>query len=345
MAALAWVLLCALLPVVGGSALHICSNAEADRVRDSMGDITQASSCPEAIWKPLFQSSRTLQALERPVVIFDIGCNKGYDAVKSLRLFSQDPRFDVMTWGRETRFRCGVCAQCKTNPRLEAGTASKTVHLHCIEPLPANYETVQAAADRLGLRPRGLRVVHGAFTNRSDAVARKWRAQFPVVRGWWALLPTSWKLFGAEQVGIDVNPLCPGCAMEDVPLMVLDDYVVRENISRIDVLSLDTEGNDALVLQGGARTLASCVGYVEFEYGTGGAWQHIRLPEVLLPLEEAGFVCYWLGKGKLWRITGCWHAAYSTVQVWANIGCVHRRETEWSAIMELIFQGTMRPTN
>lgn len=63
--------------------------------------------------------------------------------------------------------------------------------------------------------------------------------------------------------------------------------------------SLDTEGNDALVLQGGARTLATKVRYVEFEYGTGGAWQRIRLPAVLTPLEEVGFVCYWLGKGKL----------------------------------------------
>eukprot|EP00667_Euglena_gracilis_P027792 EG_transcript_34752 len=150
-------------PGVGG-AFHQCDPAEAERVRTNLGDITEASKCPEAIWKPLFQSSRTLQALERPVVVFDIGCNKGFDAVKSLRLFAQDPHFDVVRWGKETRFRCGVCAQCKTNPRLEGGTASKAVQLHCVEPLPANYETVRGAAERLGHDVRGLRVVHGAFT-------------------------------------------------------------------------------------------------------------------------------------------------------------------------------------
>jgi FkbM family methyltransferase len=340
--AVGWLAIVAILaPAPALGALRQCTPSEARRVRDDIGDITAASKCPQASWKPRFQASSALQKAQRDVVILDIGCNKGFDAVNSLRLFTQSERFDAARWARATRFRCGVCAQCRTNAPITAPERGMAVSLHCIEPLPSNYEAVRRAATALRLTEHGLKVVHGALTNWSDAEARGWRATFPVMRGWRARLPTGWKLQGAEQVGIDVNPLCPDCASESVPLLVLDDYVGRNRLRHIDVLSMDTEGNDALVLAGSARTLRRKVRYLEFEYGTTGQWERIRLPAVLEPLERTGFVCYWLGKRKLWRITGCWHPDYATVRVWANIGCVHRREFEWVGIMEDIFNATV----
>ena len=108
----------------------------------------------------------------------------------------------------------------------------------------------------------------------------------------------------------------------------------------VDVLSIDTEGNDPLVLQGARRTLADKVGYVEFEYHRVGAWATTKLSSVIQDLDGLGFVCYWIGVGKLWRITGCFHPSYD-VPHWSNIGCVKASHVEWYEVMERIFKRTV----
>ena len=88
---------------------------------------------------------------------------------------------------------------------------------------------------------------------------------------------------------------------------VVDEHVQQRSIQYIDILSIDAEGNDALVLEGAAAVLPKRVGYVEFEYHVMGAWANTTLRHVIRQLQWQGFVCYWLGIDALWRITGCWH--------------------------------------
>jgi hypothetical protein len=59
-------------------------------------------------------------------------------------------------------------------------------------------------------------------------------------------------------------------------------------------------------------------------------------------LPEKGFVCYWSGNGKVWRITDCWldHFAYPN---WSRVSCVNaRKATPIMDRMEAIFQNTLK---
>eukprot|EP00667_Euglena_gracilis_P029137 EG_transcript_38137 len=127
--------------------------------------------------------------------------------------------------------------------------------------------------------------------------------------------------------------------MVDVPLLVLDRFIKLHNFSVIDYLSIDTEGNDPNVLLGARRSL-SLVRYFEFEYHKFGVWLQTSLQQVIKRLKTYGFICYWIGKGKVWRLTDCWHEAYEDRQ-WSNIGCVAKREKGWYGIMEKFFYRTV----
>ena len=332
------------------------SHYSSTQIAKRLGDITKATECPDATWKVQFFKSQAIQSRKAPVVIFDIGCNKGFDAISTLQLFSQNFSVSAEVWANTAGFHgCGWCQQCHNRVPREPQALAKKVKLHCVEPLPANYEALQRGARVLHLSEQGLQVVHGAFTSRHDAETRAWSASFPVGPG----------LAGVENFGIDVNTAGgwllaamkrrKGLKKHDkvgqklkmafegnqsVPLLVLDDYVQKYRVKQIDILSIDTEGNDALVLAGGNRTLPSMVRYVEFEVHKFGAWQQHSLSSVVLRLADAGFVCYWTGKSKLWRITDYWHPAYDK-KTRGNVGCVHRREAEWLGIMEGFFNSTM----
>ena len=251
------------------------------------------------------------------------------------KLYTQDARVDFQRWKRITGFRfCGACDQCRDEPPLLSQLAKKAVSVHCIEPLPGNFKQVNQSAVEMHLDQLGLQVVHAAVTNAESVRAH----------GGYIKLPPADKYAGAETFGIGVwGVKRKRGALKDsvpVPLVVLGDYVAAHNVSHIDILSVDTEGSDAHVLQGGEHMLRDRVRYVEFEYHSIGPWQHIPLRSVTSFLEGMGFVCYWLGQRKLWRITDCWHPSYEE-KCWSNVGCVHRSQEEWLAIMERIYTETV----
>mmetsp|Transcript_81449 Transcript_81449/g.143639 ORF Transcript_81449/g.143639 Transcript_81449/m.143639 type:complete len:83 (+) Transcript_81449:3-251(+) len=74
---------CFLASVLG---VDVCDEARVARTYASLGVKYVSTGCPEATWKSEFFQTATIQQLQRPVVIFDIGCNKGYDAIGSLKL-------------------------------------------------------------------------------------------------------------------------------------------------------------------------------------------------------------------------------------------------------------------
>ena len=125
-----------------------------------------------------------------------------------------------------------------------------------------------------------------------------------------------------------------------VPLFVLDDHAQQEAVDEVDILTIKTDGHDPLVLEGAMEMLPKRVAYVEFQYHRLGIWAQVKLEDVLQKLHGFGFVCYWLGRKKLWRLTGCWQPDYE-IKRWSNVGCVHPRRTEWYEIMEDIFRKTV----
>ena len=92
----------------------------------------------------------------------------------------------------------------------------------------------------------------------------------------------------------------------------VDSLVSGEMQGRVPrAILVDTEGNDAPVLFGAATTLATGLcEYVEFEYSDRGAWATTRLQQVVDYMGRFGFDCFWAGRKKLWRVTGCFDRSY-----------------------------------
>ena len=314
-----------------------CSTKQVERIRLSMGkDISKATRCPDATWKELFFRGPTIQRARRPVIVYDVGCNKAFDALSTLRSLTLNPQIDLRKWIKQTGFKCGMCHQC-TNAMAKIKGSPKEVRLFCMEPMPDTYSLLLNASLALGMDKLGLQVANAAFTSRADATKRDWKGAFPASGGQF--------FAGQENIGLG-NALkyrdkCEQCHLKDVPLMVLDDHVRQESVDYVDILSIDTEGNDPLVLEGAMETLRKGVGYVEFEYSRKGQWSVTKLIDVVKKLHLLGFVCYWLGVGRLWQITGCWHHDYN-VRQWSNIGCVHVNKTEWHGIMHGISERTLK---
>lgn len=304
-----------------------------ENIRRSIGAISYATRCPVPVWKQHFFASQVIQRRPSsmgPVVIFDVGCNKGYDTLRTVNLYSQNFSLTTNAWKRATGFPCGICGQCKGHDLPTSNTSAVPVRVYCIEPVPNNFAVLNATAARLQLQDRGVHLHWGAMTSLEDANRRKWTARFPISKK---------GLNGIESIGIELNRGCKNCSMVDVPLMVMDRFVAQEGLPRVDILSIDTEGNDPRVLYGAAKTLEH-VQYVEFEYCEAGAWRNSTLEEVVGWLRGKGFVCYWIGAKRLWRITDCWHLKYETHR-WSNVGCVRKSVTEWYRLMEDIFYHTV----
>jgi FkbM family methyltransferase len=150
---------------------------------------------------------------------------------------------------------------------------------------------------------------------------------------------------GRENGGLDScqdgaeNPECD----VEVEVLALSDYV-KKNIpgdGPIHILQIDVEGYDANVLLGAGKEVLQKVEYLEFEYNWMGSWSNQHLYDIVEMLDEFDFTCYWAGRQKLWRITGCWQL-YFDVHTWSNVACANRnRVPRLAEKMELIFQVLM----
>eukprot|EP00667_Euglena_gracilis_P032270 EG_transcript_48994 len=91
-----------------------CDADLAERVRRSVGHLSNSTGCPDAVWKRAFLRTAAARRRPGPVVALDVGCNKGYDALSLFNLITQDVTVDGEMWSRATGFDCGVCSQCRS---------------------------------------------------------------------------------------------------------------------------------------------------------------------------------------------------------------------------------------
>ena len=115
----------------------------------------------------------------------------------------------------------------------------------------------------------------------------------------------------------------------------LDKFVQAHSIIRMDVLKIDTEGNDALVLLGAIKTLAFMrPSYVTFEHHRIGHWAKHDLKDTIDLLDGLSYTCYWATKhAKLYRITSCWDDSFNKKH-WSNVACYSRFNTYLKGVME-----------
>jgi len=357
----------------------ICSHDELMKVRHQLppenciawkpfmqrSSFTAATRCPKQTWldfyytelqKIYFASSMVglSQLLPSSFLGISIGCNKGYDAINTLRMGTYDNSINKIDWkaameGNRTEIGRGVCRQ--DDPRdvfeilkefqqqqsLSSSPSRPQGEMHCIEPMPQTYKRLNLSAKVLGYDQKGLMVTHAAVSKESG------KTFFP-----------SGTTAGVENTGLTFGEKCMkygkrirkkwGC--KSVPVYSLKDFVdkhVKANkTDPINILSIDVEGFDGDVLLGASADVLRRVEYLEFEYNWMGSWADQHLYDITNMLDEvADMTCYWAGIDRLWRITDCW-MMYFDLHTWANVACANRRLVPSLAIkMELIFQRTL----
>mmetsp|Transcript_14465 Transcript_14465/g.22079 ORF Transcript_14465/g.22079 Transcript_14465/m.22079 type:complete len:436 (+) Transcript_14465:79-1386(+) len=270
-----------------------------------------------------------------------IGCNKGYDAVDTLRWGTQNVlTFDTdvfrkakesFTSSSKEDLRCE-----KYNMNNDRSAKTKLVpqrirsgEMHCVEALPSNFKTLQRTAQMLNLTAQGFLIQNVAISDTNQTI----------------MFPKGDEVEGTENLGIEEcweerkRRHCTPMAQ-----LTLDSYVEKYVTSQNNIhhLSIDIEGYDAAALKGGSRVLERTE-YLEFEYNWMGSWRSNRLVNIISIMEEKhNFSCYFIGNQELWRIThGCFQEHYNN-KFWSNVGCVSiDRAPRLLTKMEEVFQQTL----
>ncbi|KAL1525252.1 hypothetical protein AB1Y20_020117 [Prymnesium parvum] len=208
------------------------------------------------------------------VVFLNVGANKGYaaasmtqrytdapftngDWLADLRRFQQNKTESRRVLRKLTRTEkvlhtpCGACGACEERPRRGGG--ARELEVHAFELLDANIEWLQWAFTRFGVK--GV-VNQAVVCNESGSI------QVPVKMPLGAefITPLKQTTFVSAKHRWLVGTL---------EKLKLDDYVLRAGIKHAHIVSIDTEGYDALVLEGMRRMLETqAVDVLEFETTT-----------------------------------------------------------------------------
>ena len=286
--------------------------------------VAKHSGCPSSRWQdaiaPLL--GRALPAGVN-LTFVNVGANKGYNVAEWLQRFHRrgaGPRTSE-AWHKEllrgnpkgrgamrVRYGCGLCNPCKQPPPRAA--LHLPVDVHAIEMVDVNARALTrlfAAFDVPG------RVWHLAMSNYTGTALYR----------------------AAAAVGLEHHELGKG-ANRRVACTTLDAFAeARMPTGQVlDLVSIDTEGQDALVLEGARRLLAARrIRVLEFEFIARGFWrpdhpQQRRLAPVLASLEAAGYRCFWQGEertasGRLAPASGPhWCDAFQFKQR-SNLVCAH----------------------
>lgn len=77
---------------------------------------------------------------------------------------------------------------------------------------------------------------------------------------------SSWRVDGRA---VDAHPLHGGTlkSAESVPAVTLDDFCSENNVHRIDLIKIDTDGHELRVLNGARKSVAKHFPYIVFELG------------------------------------------------------------------------------
>lgn len=136
---------------------------------------------------------------------------------------------------------------------------------------------------------------------------------------------------GYEGGGIRNNQGSVSDSEEEVPMTSVDRFLQVNNITHVDVLKIDTEGNDNKVLRGAKTALAKSIGMFAFEGGKGVSFSK----EMIYSLDKIGFSCYSTSRAGLYKWNaGCMKERYMggfPAKDKGNIFCVSRTRAPLAA--------------
>ena len=243
---------------------------------DALG-VAAHSTCPDSRWH-----TRVAPLLASPsMVMLNIGANKGFNLLEFAQRYSAlDANLTHPTWysklienGCQMQC-CGVCRLCKA--RRIPQQASATLKLHAFELQPANAKLLRRMMAATGLP---VTVHSTAVSNFTGTV-----------------YTASTVVAGSESHGLVHNK-----RKNDVeqPVTTVDAFMQTNRIEHVHLVSIDTEGEDPLVIKGMAQGLAAkSIDVIEFEYNR--RWKTVmQNPRPVGPfiewMRQHGYYCFWQG--------------------------------------------------
>lgn len=299
--------------------------SDAEGMIEQFGRIESVGGCTDVrLGELLAQVSRTTTS---PVFV-DVGANKGYKLAEFLGLWT-DRNITNAKWGAAVRRygqsvgsgylaipqqACGNCADCAAHPpqphQRRGGMG------HALELSPVNCKMLRAVVT--DMQVSDLVHVHciGAF-NQSG-------------RLWVPAIPTGYEGASVGDRRTHGMPRLRAAGNgEWVGLQTVDQFLQEHEIDSVSHIAIDTEGYDALVLEGMHSTLRSQrVGTIEFEYSGKGSWalqarEPRTLQTTLKHLELYGYRCYLQSRHSLLPASGpCWRDGFE-FRGWSNVLCAH----------------------
>lgn len=267
--------------------------------------VARMSNCPSNKWK-----TQIYHLLHRDdMSIINIGANTGSNVNEFL--VEHNPLWNVtpQMWHKELRAGCGVCGACKTKITRGARPV-KSIRAIAIELLYINFVALAHNFQVFRVPGVALNAAGGAdmttvFAPRPDLKART----------------------GVEYLGLSTKSM----AKLAVPMVNVDGLTTMFNWdSAIDLLSIDTEGHDAYVLEGAQKGLKSKkFRIVEFEYHETGGWRVMSLNKTVGGLMNYGYTCFWQGRNAIAQYEV---KCNNEFHKWSNLVCAH----EYPIVAELV---------
>ena len=192
-------------------------------------ELAKASNCPGSMWKDLI-----VVLLSRPHMrMVDMGSNKGYNVNNFLLRYQSGWNVtNAMYFDFQSPYlehaECGTCGACKEEPSVSLRRAN--VNFWAIELTRQTYRPLYKALMHFNAPGH---VVHAAV---SDVLGRAYAPQH--------VQPGRENILMSETKGRRVRKITV-------------DHLLRYEVGEIDLLSVDTEGNDAKVLQGAQNLIKS----------------------------------------------------------------------------------------
>jgi|MDTA01.2.fsa_nt_gb FkbM family methyltransferase len=290
---------------------------------------SQRGGCSSVPWAERLADA--VPSRRKPVTYVNVGANKGYRIPEFLGLWSQRPVLGYMkAWQKQLlryadahnfrylkRFSCGNCGDCNGVPPAPHNRSGARMHL--FELATANRALLTYMLDATKLTNR-VQLHPFAASNVTQ--------EMTVFKGLYAGDER-----GSALVGKKAYRLQKGNATETVRAVALDDFFQEKRLRDLYHVAIDTEGWDALVVEGMRQTLAERrVAILEFEVNSGGMWSSSctrcagkrTVNGTLTLLHAAGYACFWVLTKTLLPASGpCWLPEFGGKLKWSNIVCAH----------------------
>lgn len=315
-----------LLSVPSTSAAHFRAS---DCVADARSVfLKQRNGCSEVPWAEAVASA--VPNRPSPVTYVNVGANKGYKVPEFLALWSQQPipghlkgwQSHLVKYANRNKFRylaqysCGNCKDCQGT--MPAPHNRSGARMHLLELATANRALLRHMLDAESLSGRVILHNLAASNVSHPLLAYK------------GLLAGDER--GAALIGKKARRFVNASAADRVEGIALDDFFRRERLESIYHVAIDTEGWDALVVEGMRESLKQRrVSLIEFEVNNRGMWNRLMsrgeartVNGTLNLLHASGYACFWVLTRALLPASGaCWLDAYGGRPAWSNMVCAH----------------------